>query len=113
MTPQLRLACKQAGQKAVGDTACKLLVHAADLEGERLDVPRRLLIVLSASLTTWLDGTAPDGLDPDLVDVAATGIEDTERWASWLRTELSADVLLRDAMANEINSAISAVLDAG
>jgi hypothetical protein len=82
------------------------------MQGERLEVPRRLLIALEVSLAAWLEGTAPDGVDPNLVDIAAMDLEDTERWASWLRTELSADMSLRDAMANEIGSAITAVLDA-
>lgn len=96
------------------DAASKLRVHAAEVEGERRDVSRQLLIALGDALTAWLvDDAALDGLDPILVEAAATDIEATEGWAMWLRTELPANTALRDAMAREIDSAIAAVLHAG
>jgi hypothetical protein len=83
------------------------------MDGPRFDIPRRLLVALEASLTAWLRGTAPEGLDPNLVEIAATDLDVTQGWASWLRMGLSADVPLRNAMAHEIHLGIAAVHDGG
>ena len=109
MTPELRLACEAAGEKAVAYTASKLLVEAA-AKAEGADVGRRVMIALGLSLATWLQGTAPDGIDPNLLDLASTDLELVEGWATWTRTDFPDDVPLRDAMADEIDSAIAAAL---
>jgi hypothetical protein len=112
MTPQLLLACRQTGQKAVGYTIRKLLANVAVMEGKTgLDVPRQLLLTLAASLMMWLQGSAPDGIDANLVAVAGDDLEVAEHWASWVRDELLAAAPLRQAMANEIDSAIAVVRD--
>jgi hypothetical protein len=96
----------------VGYTIRKLLLNAAALEVDRLDAPRRLLIALSACLTTWLQDTASDGLDPNLVAAAAEDLEVAALWASWVRNDFLAAAALRDAMADEIDSAVAGSLDA-
>lgn len=109
VTPHLRLLCGQVGQRAVGYAVRELLVTVAGMEGERLEVPRRLLSSLAGSLVTWLEGTATDGIDPTLGHAAAAADREVAAfWAAWVSTELGAATVLRAAMAAEIHSAMAA-----
>jgi hypothetical protein len=101
----------QIGQRAVGCAVRELLVNVATMEGEELEVPRRLQIALAGSMTAWLEGLAPDGIDPTLDAVTAADVEVAAHWAAWVRTELMAAPYLRAALADEIDGAIASVLD--
>jgi hypothetical protein len=111
MTPELRAACEEVGREAVGYTASKLLIQAANMDGDELGPARQLLISLGAQLTTWLQGNTQLGIAPGLMDVAREDVARAERWATWIRTGLPDDVPLRDAMADEIDRAIAATPD--
>lgn len=98
----------------MADAADKLLLQAHRLEGglRREDGGHRLLVALGASLMIWLQDLAPDGIDASLVEVAASDILVSEYWATRIRGLADDVVLLRDAMADEIDRAIAAALDA-